>query len=54
MSMNSKLFFSFIKFSFEDTENKVYEDIFIDKSHTNDEIPDDLAAKDSLHRATQG
>ena len=53
MSMNTKFFFSFIRFSSDDTENKVYEDIFIDKLHTNDNIPDDLASNGSLHRAAQ-
>ena len=48
MSMNTKFFFSFIRFSSDDTENKVYEDIFKDKLHLNNDIPDDLATNGSL------
>ena len=48
MSMNTKFFFSFIRFSSDDTENKVYEDIFEDKLHINNDIPDDLASNGSL------
>ena len=53
MPMNSKFFFSFIRFSSADTENKVYKDIFEDKLHINDDIPDDLVSNGSLHRAAQ-